>query len=69
MKILIEGNPERYAKFRPDLPVFDQVEMVFCPRGTSNEDRLRLGETRKSCWLTPSARWTVRSSAPCLISG
>ena len=43
MKILIEGNPERYAKFRPNLPVFDQVEMVFCPRGTSNGDRLRLG--------------------------
>ena len=26
MKVLIIGNPNRYEKFRPDLPVYDQCE-------------------------------------------
>ena len=34
MKVLIIGNPDRYEKFRPDLPVYDQCEKTFCPRGT-----------------------------------
>ena len=40
MKVLIIGNPDRYEKFRPDLPVYDQCEKTFCPRGTSDPELL-----------------------------
>ena len=43
MKILIIGNKERYAKFRPDLPIYDESEKIFCPRGTSDQDLLKDG--------------------------
>lgn len=68
MKILIEDDPKRYAKFRPDLPVFDQVEMVFCLRGTSNEDRIGLGDA-EILLVDAISTVEVRSFAPCPISG
>ena len=43
MKLLIIGNKERYEKFRPDLPIYDESEKIFCPRGTSDQDLLKDG--------------------------
>ncbi len=40
MKVLIIGNQDRYEKFRPDLPVYDQSEKIFCPRGASDQTLL-----------------------------
>lgn len=43
MKVLIEGSKARYEKYFPDEELAKEVEMVFCDRGTPNEERLRLG--------------------------
>lgn len=44
MKVLIEGNKERYEKYYPDMPIVNEVEKVFCVRGTSNENKLLLAK-------------------------
>lgn len=43
MKILIEGNKARYDKFMPELEFRNQLELIFCERGSSNEQRLAAG--------------------------
>ena len=43
MKLLIIGNKERYEKFRRDLPIYDESEKIFCPRGASDLDLLKDG--------------------------
>lgn len=41
MKILIIGNPDRYEKYRPDgLCGLEAPELVYCPRGSSDEELL-----------------------------
>lgn len=42
MKILIEGARERYRRFLPDFVPLDRLALTFCPRGSTNEERLRL---------------------------
>ena len=38
MKVLIVGNPDRYESYLPaDLPLAQEAEKVFCPRGSSDE--------------------------------
>ena len=55
MKVLIIGNPNRYEKFRPDLPVYDQCEKTFCPRGTSDPELLDAAGMPRSFSRMPSA--------------
>ena len=38
MKTLVIGNEDRYRKYMPeDIPFVRQTELVFCPRGSSDE--------------------------------
>ena len=41
MKTLVIGNEDRYRKYMPeDIPFVRQTELVFCPRGSSDEELL-----------------------------
>lgn len=42
MNILIEGTPERYRLYLPDFVPLDRLTLTFCPRGSTNEERLSL---------------------------
>lgn len=41
MKTLVIGNEDRYRKYMPaDIPFVRQTELIFCPRGSSDEELL-----------------------------
>lgn len=41
MKALVIANRDRYEKYRPaDMCILQEVELVFCPRGSSDEELL-----------------------------
>lgn len=41
MKTLVIGNEDRYRKYMPeDIPFIRQTELIFCPRGSSDEELL-----------------------------
>lgn len=45
MKVLIIGNQDRYWKYMPkDIPIASQAEIVFCKRGSSDEEILAVGK-------------------------
>lgn len=41
MKILIIGNEDRYKKYMPDIDIVKDLDMVFCPRGTCDDELLK----------------------------
>ena len=59
MKALIIGNEDRYVKYRPTgIPILDTVEMVFCPRGSSDEELLAAGRDANFIAADPMATVT-----------
>ena len=51
MKVLIVGDPARYEKFDPHLPCRDQVQCIFCPRGSDNAALLSAGADAQALLL------------------
>ena len=51
MKVLIVGDPARYEKFNPHLPCRDQVQCIFCPRGSDNAALLSAGADAQALLL------------------
>lgn len=55
MKILIIGNEDRYKKYLPDLDIVGQSTMVFCPRGTGDEELLQVARDADAIVIDPMA--------------
>lgn len=58
MKILIIGNEDRYKKYMPDLEITRRITMVFCPRGTSEEELLQAAGDADAIAIDPMATLT-----------
>lgn len=55
MKILIIANEDRYRKYMPDLDIVKNIEMVFCPFGSSDEKLLETGYDADAIAIDPMA--------------
>lgn len=55
MKILIIGNEDRYRKYMPDLDIVREIDMVFCPRGASDNQLLEAARDADAVAIDPMA--------------
>jgi len=56
MKILIIGNKDRYLKFMPTSNFVKEIEMVFCLRESTDEERLALAADADAIAIDPIAK-------------
>lgn len=53
MKVLIIGNKDRYRKYLPNLPIAQQSEKIFCPRGAGDEELLHAASDADAIAIDP----------------
>jgi phosphoglycerate dehydrogenase-like enzyme len=58
MKILIIGNEDRYKKYLPKIDIVEQVSMVFCRRGATDEELLQAAPDAAAIAIDPMAKLT-----------
>lgn len=56
MKILIVGNEDRYRKYMPDLDIVENITMIFCDRGSSDEKLLEAAYDVDAIAIDPMAK-------------
>lgn len=56
MKILIIGNKARYKKYMPSLDIVKELDMVFCPRDSKDEELLQAAWDADAIAIDPTAQ-------------